>query len=96
MTDPNSPQTTLDEDITSPDFFAGTRHWDAWRAARRSHPITWVESERTGGFLELRCLLAAMTRLVASIEVSGEVVRKHSSFLNGLNRLVVRLTPEPA
>ena len=46
--------------------------------------------------VELRCLLTAMTRLIASIEVSGEVIRKRSNFLNGLNRLDVRLTPEPA
>ena len=46
--------------------------------------------------VELRCLLTAMTRLIASIEVSGEVIRKRSNFLNGLKRLDVWLTPEPA
>jgi cytochrome P450 len=45
--------------------------------------------------VELRCLMAAMTRLVAAIEVTGEVVRQRSNFLNGLTRLDVRMTPEP-
>jgi cytochrome P450 len=46
--------------------------------------------------VELRLLLTAMTRLIATIEVSGEVARKRSNFLNGLSRLDVRLTPQPA
>lgn len=43
--------------------------------------------------LELRSFLAAMTRLVGSIEVDGTPVRQPSNFLNGLTRLDVRLTP---
>jgi cytochrome P450 len=46
--------------------------------------------------VELRCLVAALTRLVADIEVIGEPPRKPSNFLNGLTRLDVRMTPEPA
>jgi cytochrome P450 len=45
--------------------------------------------------LELRCLLTAMTRLVGAVEVVGTPVRRPSSFLNGLARLDVRLTPRP-
>jgi len=45
--------------------------------------------------VELRCLMAAMVRLVASIEVAGEAVRQRSNFLNGLTRLDVRMTAEP-
>lgn len=45
--------------------------------------------------IELRCLMAAMIRLVASIEVTGKVVRQRSNFLNGLTRLDVRMAPEP-
>jgi cytochrome P450 len=46
--------------------------------------------------VELRCLVASLTRLVADLEVVGEVVRKPSNFLNGLTRLDVRMTPEPS
>jgi cytochrome P450 len=46
--------------------------------------------------LELRCLLAALTRLVAGVEVVGTPVRRPSSFLHGLARLDVRLTPRAA
>ena len=46
--------------------------------------------------LELRCFLAAMTRLVDAVEVVGTPVRRPSSFLHGLARLDVRLTPRPA
>lgn len=44
--------------------------------------------------VELRCLMGALTRLVADIDVTGQIARKPSNFLNGLTRLDVRMTAE--
>jgi cytochrome P450 len=45
--------------------------------------------------IELRCFLAALLTQVASVELTGEIVRQRSNFLHGLTRLDVRLTAEP-
>jgi cytochrome P450 len=44
--------------------------------------------------LELRCLIEAMAPLISSFQVAGDVVRKRSSFLNGLDRLEITVTTE--
>jgi cytochrome P450 len=43
--------------------------------------------------LELKCFLAALRGLVASMEVTAEPVRQQSNFLHGLARLEVQLKP---
>jgi cytochrome P450 len=45
--------------------------------------------------LELKCFLAALRGLVASMEVTAEPVRQQSNFLHGLARLEVQLKPAP-
>jgi cytochrome P450 len=45
--------------------------------------------------IELRCVLAAMARLVDAIEPAGQILRQPSNFLHGLSRLEVRMTPGP-
>jgi cytochrome P450 len=44
--------------------------------------------------LELRCFIEALAPRVAAFHVSGEVTRKRSSFLNGLDRLEITVEPE--
>lgn len=43
--------------------------------------------------MELRVFLRVMRRYVSAVEIRGEATRRASSFLNGLNRLPVRLIP---
>jgi len=43
--------------------------------------------------LELRCLFAAMSTRVAEVAVTGAVARKPSTFVHGLSRLEVTMTP---
>lgn len=44
--------------------------------------------------LELRCLLDALIPVVQSFELAGDVRRKRSSFLNGIDRMDITVVPE--
>ena len=44
---------------------------------------------------EVRSFVAAMLRLVASVELTGQPVRQRSNFLNGLSHLAVRMVLRP-
>lgn len=42
--------TQADTDPADPHFFAGGDYLEAWRLARRTHPVAWTESAGFGGF----------------------------------------------
>jgi cytochrome P450 len=44
--------------------------------------------------VELRCFIEVMAPRVAAFHVTGEAVRKQSSFLNGLDRLEITMEPD--
>lgn len=42
--------TDPDTDLADPHFYASGPHTEAWRLARRVHPVAWTESATAGGF----------------------------------------------
>jgi len=73
---------SVDEDITSPDFFTGNRHFEVWQEARRTHPIAWVQSGRVGGFWS-----------VTSHDLGNQVLRQPRIFTSSQG---MRLGSNPA